>query len=303
VLRQSAWLHTGFTALLGGVCFLASGNSGFPLAAIALRGPAGQTPAGRRAIVVVTAPGSGGGGGGQLEEIIMNPMFVTSFTETDPGDLLAGERDKRRRACKAGRARAAPVIRVAAEDASCGEREGGMSVHGRECAYALLANGVTVRIRTARPGDLATVRDMYAKMSPEHRYLRFFSMSPFAAEQEARRVCREPAPDHAALLAVLDGQVVGCATYERAGAGCRSAEVAFAVADGMYRRGIGTLLLRHLVLLARSRGVRTFTAQTLRSNTAMQRVFAGSGLAVQRSLADGIYDFTLLLPASGADAA
>jgi GNAT superfamily N-acetyltransferase len=251
--------------------------------------------------VVSTAPGSGGGG--HLEEIIMNPMFAASFTETGPGDLLAGERDKRRRARRAGRARAARVISVASEGASCMRGEGGMSVHGRECADALLADGATVTIRRARPGDLATVRDMYAEMSPEHRYLRFFSMSPFAAEQEAHRVCREPAPDHAALLAALDGQVIGCATYERAGSGCRSAEVAFAVADGMHRRGIGTLLLQHLVLLARSRGVRTFTAQTLRSNTAMQRVFAGSGLPVQRSLADGIYDFTLLLPASEADAA
>jgi hypothetical protein len=82
-----------------------------------------------------------------------------------------------------------------------------MSIQARECAYALLADGAPVTIRTARPGDLAKVRDMHATMSPEHRYLRFFSMSPFAAEQEARRVCREPAPDHAALLAVLDGQV------------------------------------------------------------------------------------------------
>lgn len=78
--------------------------------------------------------------------------------------------------------------------------------------------------------------------------------------------------------------------------------MAFAVADGMHRRGICTLL-QHLVLLARSRGVCTFTAQTLSSNTAMQRVFADSGLPVQRSLADGIYDFTLGLSAGEADAA
>ena len=53
-------------------------------------------------------------------------------------------------------------------------------------------------------------------MSPDNLYLRFFSMSPLAAEQEARRICREPGPDHAALLAVLDGEVVGCGSYERA---------------------------------------------------------------------------------------
>ena len=47
-------------------------------------------------------------------------------------------------------------------------------------------------------------------MSPDNLYLRFFTVSKLAPEQEGRRVCREPAPDHAALLAVLDGEVVGC---------------------------------------------------------------------------------------------
>jgi GNAT superfamily N-acetyltransferase len=79
-------------------------------------------------------------------------------------------------------------------------------------------------------------------------------MSPVAADQEARRICRAPTPDHAALLAVLDGEVVGCSAYERAGARSRSAEVAFTVADDLHHRGVGTLLLEHLVSLARRRG-------------------------------------------------
>ena len=41
------------------------------------------------------------------------------------------------------------------------------------------------------------------------------------------------------------------------------AEVAFAVADHMHHKGIATLLLEHLVPLARSRQITTFTAETL----------------------------------------
>ena len=59
---------------------------------------------------------------------------------------------------------------------------------------------------------------MHEKMSPDNLYLRFFSVSRAAARQTARRICREPAPDHAALLAVLDGEVVGYGVYERFGA-------------------------------------------------------------------------------------
>ncbi len=178
-----------------------------------------------------------------------------------------------------------------------------MSLHAEDSAYALLSDGVTIEIRAARPDDFDGVRDMHAKMSSDNLYLRFFSMSQLVAEQEARRICREPGPDHAALLAVLDGEVVGCGTYERGGAGSRSAEVAFSVSDDMHHRGIGMLLLEHLVSLARGRGLREFTAETLSENAAMLRVFADAGLQVQRSLVDGVYDLTFPLPVDEADAA
>ena len=168
--------------------------------------------------------------------------------------------------------------------------------------YALLTDGTTVEIRPARPGDFAAVRDMHVKMSPDNLYLRFFSMSPAAAEQEARRICREPAPDHAALLAVLDGQMVGCGAYELAGEESRSAEVAMTVADDMHNRGIGTLLLEHLVSLARGRGIRTFVAETLTENTLMLQVFANAGLRANRTLVDGVYDLKFPLPADEGDA-
>ena len=144
---------------------------------------------------------------------------------------------------------------------------------------------------------------MHEKMSPDNLYLRFFSMSSVAARQAARRICREPGPDHAALLAVLDGEVVGYGVYERLGAGSPSAEVAMAVADDMHNRGVGTLLLEHLISLARGREVRTFIAETLSGNALMLKVFADAGLPVQRALADGVYDFTFPLPAGEADAA
>ena len=178
-----------------------------------------------------------------------------------------------------------------------------MSGHAEDSTYALLTDGTTIEIRPARPADFAAVRDMHAKLSPDNLYLRFFSLSPLVAEQEARRVCREPGPDHAALLALLNGEVVGCGTYEQAGAGSRSAEVAFTVADDLHRHGIGMLLLEHLVSLARGRGFRAFTAETLTENTAMLRVFADVGLPAQRSLVDGVYDITFPLPSDEADAA
>ena len=63
---------------------------------------------------------------------------------------------------------------------------------GAAGTYALLTDGTTVGIRPARPDDFEAVRDMHARMSTENLYMRFFGVSRAAAEQEARRICREP---------------------------------------------------------------------------------------------------------------
>ena len=181
--------------------------------------------------------------------------------------------------------------------------EGEVSAHADGSAYALLADGTTIEVRQARADDFDAVRDMHEKMSQDNLYLRFFSVSSVAAERAARRICREPAPDHAALLAVLEGEVVGYGIYERLGDGAASAEVAMAVTDDMHNRGVGTLLLEHLISLARGRGVGTLVAETLSENALMLKVFADAGLQPQRALMDGMYEFTFPLPAGEADAA
>jgi len=150
--------------------------------------------------------------------------------------------------------------------------------------YALLTDGGTVEVRPPRWQDFEAVRAMHAALSPDNMYLRFFSMSPGAAEQEARRVCREPDAEHAALLAWQDGRLAGVGAYELAGKP-GVAEVAFAVPDDMHGRGIASLLLEHLVWQARQRGLEAFTAETLAENSAMLRVFADAGLPAQRRIA------------------
>jgi acyl-CoA synthetase (NDP forming)/GNAT superfamily N-acetyltransferase len=167
---------------------------------------------------------------------------------------------------------------------------------GPASVYALLADGRTVEIRHATHEDYAAVKAMHEAMSPNNAYLRFFSLSRLAAEQEARRVTRTPGPNHAALLALYDGQVVGLASYEVARDGSRTAEVAFAVADTMHHRGIATLLLEHLVSLARARQLEALTAETLQENTGMLRVFSDAGLPVVSKREDGVVAITIPLP-------
>src|SRR6201982_1501525 len=132
--------------------------------------------------------------------------------------------------------------------------------------YALLADGTTVEIRGACPDDLDAVQAMHEAMAPDNIYLRFFSYSRRSAEMEAHRICREHDPDkpvRQGLLALLGGELVGVASYAGLIGPPGQAEVAFAVADHMHHKGIATLLLEHLVSLATSRQITTFTAETL----------------------------------------
>ena len=66
----------------------------------------------------------------------------------------------------------------------------------------------------------------------------------------------------------------------------------------MHRRGVATLLLEHLVSLARESGVRVFTASALPENTAMLRVFSDAGLSVTRRLDDGVVELSMPIPGS-----
>ena len=136
-------------------------------------------------------------------------------------------------------------------------------------------------------------------MSPDNLYFRFFSASQASAEREARRVCLDGAPGLVALLGLLGDEVVGVASYELT-ADPAVAELALAVADSMHRHGIATLLLEHLVSLARARGVQALVADVLPGNYKVLRVLSDAGLAVRRTFADGVVELSMAIPRNAA---
>ncbi|RLU89214.1 GNAT family N-acetyltransferase [Streptomyces griseocarneus] len=150
--------------------------------------------------------------------------------------------------------------------------------------HALLKDGTTVRVRQAVPEDRASVLRLYERMSPENLRLRFFSTGTSAGRRAAEQACAAGHPGERAFLAEAetDGEVVGVAEYHAAPETAGQAEVALAVADEWHHRGVGTLLLEHLVDAARTDGVGTFTAEALSENFPVIRVFRDLGLPVAR---------------------
>ncbi|MFE7172913.1 GNAT family N-acetyltransferase [Streptomyces sp. NPDC057616] len=147
--------------------------------------------------------------------------------------------------------------------------------------HALLADGTTVSIRPVVPGDHGQLQGLYEEMSPENLRLRFFGVSRRSAEMAADRACAAPRPGYRALLAERSGQVLGLAEYDTGGSGTE-ADMSIAVAEGLHHRGVGTLLVEHLVSTARAEGVTAFTADALSENREVLRLFADLGLRTAR---------------------
>jgi acyl-CoA synthetase (NDP forming)/GNAT superfamily N-acetyltransferase len=148
--------------------------------------------------------------------------------------------------------------------------------------HALLTDGTTVCVRPAEPDDHDAVLQLYTEMSDANLRLRFFAASRRSAEQAAARVATRPGSGYRALLAQHGGRIVGIAEYETLEEAGDTAEIALAVDDAWHHRGVGTLLLEHLVSAARSHGVKAFTADALADNHEMLKVFADLGLRTAR---------------------
>ncbi|AVZ76693.1 GNAT family N-acetyltransferase [Streptomyces lunaelactis] len=147
--------------------------------------------------------------------------------------------------------------------------------------HALLTDGTTVRIRQAGPADHDAVLALYEGMSAENLRRRFFTVSHLSAEQAAGRLTRRDQSGYRALVAESGGRLVGLAEYDAIPESA-TAEIALTVADDWHHRGLGTLLLEHLVDAARQAGITAFAADALSENHEMLKVFADLGLRTTR---------------------
>jgi GNAT superfamily N-acetyltransferase len=112
-------------------------------------------------------------------------------------------------------------------------------------------DGIT--IRPLRNGDTETVCTLFARLGDESRRKRFGGAKPRLSEEELAMLARVDSTHHV-LVGYVSGDPlpVGIARLVRQG---RTAEVAFAVADELQGRGIGSALAQVLADDARAAGV------------------------------------------------
>ncbi len=157
----------------------------------------------------------------------------------------------------------------------------------------ILRDGASVHLRVVRPADEGLIQDHFQRLSKRSVYFRYFNSRRELPAAEVERMTHVDYAGRVALLAVVvrDGRedLIGIGVYEQLKGLPWRAEVAFSVLDAHHGRGIGTVLLEHLALIARRHGITEFQATVLGQNRRMLEMFQHSGFKVERAMEGGVF--------------
>jgi GNAT superfamily N-acetyltransferase len=143
-----------------------------------------------------------------------------------------------------------------------------------------LLDGTVVLIRPISKADAALERSFIAGLSMESRYFRFLDCIRNPSLELLEKLVdidRERAAAYAAVTGVGPAQrLIGVSRYNLCPGG-QSGECAVVVSDEYQHKGLGTLLMRHLIELARARGVKSLFSIDAASNRSMWQFAAHLG--------------------------
>jgi GNAT superfamily N-acetyltransferase len=167
-------------------------------------------------------------------------------------------------------------------------------------AYDTLVDGSEVIIRAIRPDDKPLLQEGMHHLSRDSIYFRFFGHKKELSESELTYFTELDFVHHVGLAAFFVDKgrevPVGVARYimSEDTKVTDSAELAFAVDEQYQGRGIGKLLMKHLIVIARAEGLKKFTARVMADNVKMLGVFESCALPkTQKYDSLGIFDITL----------
>ncbi|MFO7168135.1 MAG: GNAT family N-acetyltransferase [Chloroflexota bacterium] len=168
--------------------------------------------------------------------------------------------------------------------------------HGDSRLMATTRRGRAVCIRHITPEDDELLVELYKRLSPETRRLRFMSQHQDPPDEliwrEAHRLSELNPHLAAALIATAvedDGRdhAVGVARLARDADDPTTAEVAIVIRDDFQREGLGTLMIDLIIQVAMAGGLRRIRAVSLAENEAVQRLVLRTGLPVTTTTSRG----------------
>ena len=139
------------------------------------------------------------------------------------------------------------------------------------------------------PTDGSELRRFFYRLSPETIYRRFHSPISRPEQAHPRFLLDIDHRDREAVVAVVDGEIIGVARYIRRPGSC-SAEVAVVVADAWQRQGIATRLMASLSGFATNAGVERFSMTMQADNKPVLRLMGRLYPGVSMTHSQGILE-------------
>jgi GNAT superfamily N-acetyltransferase len=149
---------------------------------------------------------------------------------------------------------------------------------------------IAVATRPVRDDDLARFLRLWPRLSMETRYRRFHSPVHRLPMDLVHRLVHVDHDDREAVVALVGGEVVGVARYDRSPTDPTEAEFAVVVEDDWQHVGLGRQLLGELTRLAARRGVRELTATVQADNDRMVRLIRRLLPRARFTVDAGVYD-------------
>ncbi|MGZ5662132.1 MAG: GNAT family N-acetyltransferase, partial [Usitatibacter sp.] len=147
---------------------------------------------------------------------------------------------------------------------------------------ARLRDGTAVLLRPIRPEDAPLEEAFIATLSPDTMRLRFLSAMRSLTPAMLARFTQIDYDREMAFVALVgegeDTREIGVGRYATLPDG-RTCEYAIVLADAWHGRGLGEIMMRRLVEVARARGLETMVGDVLASNDPMLRLCAKLGFA------------------------
>ena len=149
-----------------------------------------------------------------------------------------------------------------------------------------------VGLARLEPTDGDALRRLFFRLSPATLYRRFHSPIVRPEQAHPERLLDIDHHDREAVVAVVDGEIVGVARYA-SWPGTSSADLAVVVADDWQRQGIAIRMLSALADLARSAGIVSFTATVQGDNRAAITLLQRFSPLAKATFLEGSCEFTL----------
>ncbi len=158
-------------------------------------------------------------------------------------------------------------------------------------------HNLDVFFRPVKQTDESLMKEFFYSLSDKSFYQRFFTHQLAIPSSTLQHMVNPDYDEEMGIIGLIkkdDRELMVALGRYFLDRTSNMAEIAFIVRDSYQMLGIGSFLLRYLIDIAKSRGIRGFRGEVLKENKIMMHVLHQCGYPMQSRLVDDCYTFSII---------